>query len=237
MLFALDWIDQLRDGLFSALVSLIEALNFEGLSYMLTSHTLVTLISLIMGAVLCFAGFRYHKLVHAFMGAALLGSFGWFLGMAANSETVVIAAVYTTMMMIIGFFFIYVCYFLNVYGMAFVFLVALGAPFRGAFYGMSIWFACILAFAISAIYSKYKLVMSAIFGGCMLGLTFYKASPASAIIITGGCIAMGIVVQLKLQKRYELRKQQALEEEVKKYPYGPGIAYGWEDPTLKHLKH
>ena len=235
MLFALDWVDLVRDGIASFLVSVFNALNFSALSTMLTANWFWSTLSILLAFTLCYYGFRFHRTVHAVFGAMILGTFGWYLGIAANPNTAAIAWVYAVMSVMIGFFGIYIGYFINVFTMGFLFSIALSAPFRSAFLGTSIFFSLILAFIGCIIYAKFKPVMTAVYGGITIAVIFYRVDPILSLIIGVFCMITGILFQHKMVKIYQKHLQKELEEQVKKYPYGPGIAYGWDDPTLKDI--
>lgn len=232
MLFALDWMKKTWDAMVSAICTLTEGLDLFTVSAAISSLWPVLAACLTAGLLLCFLGFRYHKFVHGITGGILLGALGWHIGQVINAGQLSIAAVYAVMLAIVGFFTWYLCYFLNVFiGGCFLFLAVL-APFRAGLQEYALLIAILLSVIYCAFYIKYKMAMTAVTGAIVLGMAMLNSSPAVSAIIVCGCIASGIYVQLVLRRRYEKQKIISMQEQLEKYPYGPGLVYGWEDPTI-----
>lgn len=234
MLFALDWMKRTWAMMLSAIRTLTEGLDLFSVSEAIREYDQVVIVCSIAGIIFCFLGFRYHKFVHGLIGGILLGALGWHLGQGINAEQISVSAVYTVVLAIVGFFVLYMCYFLNVFvGGCFLFLAVL-APCRLALQNYIFLLAVLSATIYCVIYIKYKMVMTAVTGAVMLGLVFFYSSPVISAVIAFGCTAAGIYAQLVLQHRYEEKKRLSMQEQLEKYPYGPGLVYGWQDPTLSH---
>lgn len=232
MLFALDWMKRTWNAMVSAVQTLTEGLDLFTFSAAIRDVRLVLIVCLAAGILLCFLGFRCHKLVHGIAGGILLGAFGWHIGQVINAGQISISAVYAVVLAIVGFFLLYLCYFLNVFvGGCFLFLAAL-APFRAVLQGYVLLTAALPAVIYCVLYIKYKLAMTAVTGAVVLGLAFFISSPAVSVVILCVFTAAGIYVQRILRRRYENQKVVSMQEQIEKYPYGPGLVYGWEDPTL-----
>lgn len=234
MLFALDWIKRAWSAIFSDILALTEGLNLFSVSAAINSSALIMIACLTAGLTLSLYGFRYHKLVNGFAGGILFGTLGWNMGLLINENQITIAAIYMVILAILGFFLLYLCYFFQILtGGWFLFLAVLD-PFRAALQEYLLLAAFLLAVLYCAFYIKYKLPMTAVTGAILLGLAMLCHTPGGAALIACGCIAAGIYVQLELRRRYEKKIEQAMQEQYEKYPYGPGLVYGWPDPTLSH---
>ena len=232
MLFALDWMKRTWSSIISAILSFTDGLNLFSVSAALRAFWLIAAAVIIAGAVLCFLGFRFHKLVHGFIGAALLGALGWYIGTLVNRTQITVWAVWAVTFTIVGFFVIYLCYFLNVLAGGYLLFLAILAPLKNLLNGYIIFIALVLAVIYCAFYIKYKLAMTAVTGAILLGLVFYGISPIISLIITVVFAAAGIYAQITFRRKYEAQMRKSMQEQIKKYPYGPGLVYGWEDPTL-----
>lgn len=232
MLFALEWMKNTWAAMVSAIHSFTEGLELFSVSAAICSFLPVLLICLVAGIIWCFLGFRFHKFVHGIIGGILLGALGWNIGRVIKAEQVSIAAVYAAMLAIAGFFVLYMFYFLNVFGGSFFFFLAALATFEIVFQEYVFLIAAILALIYCILYVKYEMVMTAVTGAILLSLVVLNISPVISGILGCGCTAAGIWIQTVLRHRYEARETQLMQEQLEKYPYGPGLVYGWPDPTL-----
>lgn len=233
MLFALDWMKNVWDGMVSWLLGLTNDISTASISSVLTSHWLLLIGCLLAGLALCFGGFRCHKLVLGLTGGVLGGLFGWQLGCMISGRASSTPVVYATFFVISGFFVAYLLYFGIVFSGGWLLFAAILPLFSEALHSHKLWIAAVLAVAYSAIYIKYKLVMSAVSGALVLGILAFSLSPAAGAVIACACIPGGICVQRILKRKYDERKVRERQEELEKYPYGPGIAYGWPEPKSK----
>ena len=230
MLFALDWIKRTWDSMVSWILALTEGLNLASLSAALTGHVLVLAGCCLGGLVLCAAGFRYHKLVIGLTCGVLAGIFGWYAGRAVNAGLLTVPAVYAAMLSVTGFFACYLLYFLAVFaGGWFLFLAGL-ASWAGALRVGHLWIAALLAAGYTALYIKYKPALSAVTGALLLGLLAVSRSPALGALTACACAAGGIPLQRRLKARDDARRSRDAQAQREKYPYGPGLAYGWPEP-------
>lgn len=232
MLFALEWMKNIWGIMVSAIRTFTEELDLFSVSAGISGFWPVLIFCLAVGLTLCFLGFRYHKFVNGIVGGMLLGCLGWYIGQTINARQMSISAVYAIILAITGFFVFYLCYFLNVFvGSGFLFLAVLaGAELRE--YGFLL--AVVLAVIYCVLYIKYKLAMTAVTGAALLGLAVFNRSPFTAAVLFCVCIASGIYVQRMLRRRCEKQRAFSMQAQLEKYPYGPGLVYGWQDPTLSN---
>lgn len=233
MLFALDWFKRTLGSIVSAIRALTDGLDLFLISSALREFWLVAVASAIAGVVLCFLGFRYHKVVHGLIGSALFGRLGWHIAQMLGSTQITALVVYATLFAIVGFFVMYICYFLNVFAGSYLLLLALFAPVSSLFKGYTLA-AFLLGIICCVLYVKYKLDATALSGAMILSLMFFGISPALSLIILGSLTFAGIYVQGIVRCRYEDLMKISMQKQIEKYPYGPGLAYGWEDPTVSH---
>lgn len=233
MLFALDWMNDVWDSMVSWLLESTNNISIASISSAILSHWLIFIGCLLVGLVLCFGGFRYHKLVLGAIGSVLCGIVGWHLGHAVNESAISIPVVYATFMVIGGFCISFLLYFFVVFSGGWFFFVALLSMLSGVLLINKLWIAALLAALYSAFYIKFKLVMSALSGALLLGIIAFSFSPTVGAAVAGACALVGICTQVILKKRYNARKVRERREEIEKYPYGPGIAYGWAEPKSK----
>ena len=236
MIFALDWIQSVIDSFSIAISKLIAGLSYSSISSLFYLNDFILIFVIIAGLLLCFYGFKSHKLVNGVIGASILGFIGWNIGHVINNAVPSVSAIYTISLCIIGFFCIYLCYFVNVLLGAWLFATATLFPIQNILGGHVIWLSFLPAIIFCVFYIKFKLQMTAVSGAIILGLLVYPYSPALGMITALVCGILGIIVQLRLRKLHEIKLAKELEEQIAKYPYGPGLAYGWEDPTIAHIK-
>lgn len=234
MLFALDWMKEMWNAIAAAVQAFTENLNLLSISAAMNAFWPVLATWLIAGTVLCMSGFRYHKIVHGIAGGILLGTLGWHIGRMTNGTQIAVSVIYAVILMIAGFFIFYLCFFINILAGSYFLFTALMASFKVPLKGTAFWLAALAAIIYCAIYIKYKLAMTAVTGASILGLVFFGNSPLISFIVFCGCIPAGIYLQTILCRRYEKQRIRTMQEQVEKYPYGPGLAYGWPDPTLSH---
>lgn len=234
MLFALDWIKRTWDAIVSAIQTFTEGLDMFTVSAAISGFWPVLAVCLVVGLILCLLGFRYHKFVHGILGGIFLGGLGWHIGQIINASQVSVSAIYAAILALAGFFVLYLCYFLSVFIGGSLLFLAVPAPLREALQGYAPLIAALLAVIYCTLYIEYKLSMTAVTGAVILGLLAFNSSPAIAAVIFSACTPAGIYVQIILRGRYERQKELSMKEQLEKYPYGPGLVYGWEDPTLSH---
>lgn len=230
MLFALDWMKTTWNSILAWILNLTEGISIASIASALTGHGLVLTGCLLAGLVLCTFGFQCHKLVLGLICGVLFGCLGWYLGRGMNAEDLSIPTIYAALLAVPGFFTWYLLYFFPVFTSGWFFFLAVLAPLSGLLQGNQLWIAAILAAAYSAFYIKYKLVMSAVTGAVGLGLLACAISPVLGAAIACACTAGGIYLQLKLWKQHEAKRAIEAQRQVEKYPYGPGLAYGWTEP-------
>lgn len=230
MLISLNWIQRTWDSIIAWILSLANGISVPSISCAMTAFWPVLILCLAAGLALCFVGFRYHKLVLGLMCGLLFGFLGWQLGGSINGESVSVPVMYALFFFIPGFFLSYLLYFLPIFSGGWLFFLGVMAPCVPALHGHQMWIAAVLAVGYSILYIKFKLVMSAVTGALVLGLLAYALAPAVGAVVVCACIAGGIVCQFYLRRRQITKREQAIREDREKYPYGPGIAYGWEEP-------
>jgi len=230
MLISLDWMKATWNSILSWILNLTEGISTGSIAAALTCHPVVLTGSLLAGLALCAFGFRCHKQVLGMICGALLGWLGWQIGCGVSTENISIPAIYGALLAVTGFFTFYLLYFLAVFAGGWFFFLAVLAPLSGALQGNALWIAALLAALYSGFYSKYKLVMSAATGALVLGLLAYALTPLFGGVTACACTGGGICFQLWLRKRYEAKRTAEAREQLEKYPYGPGLAYGWEEP-------
>lgn len=234
MLFALDWIQRTWNAAAAAVHAFTSALSLPAVSGAMTGFWPVLVACLLAGAVMCFYGFRYHKLIIGLVGAILMGVLGWYIGMWINRDQVAVAAIYAVLLALAGFFILYLCYFFGILAGSYFLFTAVLVSCQGVFQRYSGLVAFLLAVLYCGFYIKYKLAMTALTGAVILSLLVFSLSPAAAGALLCVFTAGGIYVQILLRRRYERLRIRLRQEELEKYPYGPGLAYGWPDPTLSH---
>lgn len=236
MLFALEWIRNVRSDLFDTIEAVIRDTSLESLSRLLTMNWMVVVLVMLIGLGLCFWGFRIHRYCHGLASAVLLGVLGWALGHVIPGSHPASPAVFAVLFFFVGFFVFSLGYFANVFVCDFLLMLALFPETREIMGNHFLWLAFFPALVACIFYVKYKLVCSALFGAVVLSLLFYRLSPWLSLSLLVAFSIGGIVVQLILKRIYDLKRLEIMREQIELYPYGPGLAYGWEDPTLKHYK-
>lgn len=233
MLFALEWIRSVRTNLFSAIGAMLAEPSLARISQLLTVNWIVILLAALIGSGLCFWGFRIQRHCHGLASAVLFAVLGWALGQVVPAARPSSPTFYAVSFFILGFLIFSMGYFCNVLAGCWLFCLALLCPVRGLLGTLYLWLAFIPAFFLCILYVRFKLAGSAAFGAVLLGLLCYSRAPWSFYVITAVLLPLGIIVQTLLQDRYFRKKREMLEAQMEKYPYGPGIAYGWKDPTLE----
>ncbi len=233
MLISQDWMKATWSSILSWILNLTDGICAASIAAALTCHGLVLIGCLLAGLALCCFGFRYHKLVLGMICGVLLGWLGWHIGCGVNTENISVPAIYAVLLAMTGFFTFYLLYFLAVFTGGWFFFLAVLAPLSRILQGNELWIAALLAAVYSAFYIKYKLAVSAVTGALVLGLLAYALTPLFGAVTACACTAGGICLQLELRKRYEAKRTAEAREQLEKYPYGPGQAYGWEEPRGK----
>lgn len=230
MLISHEWMKSAWNSIVSWILSLTEGICFASIASALTRHWLVLSGCLMAGLVLCIFGFRFHKVILGLVSSMLLGYLGWHIGCGINTDSISVPAIYAALLAVAGFFTCYLLYFLPVFSGGWSFFLAALAPLIGLLQGHRLWIAAILAAVYSAFYIKYKLAMSAVTGALGLGLLVCSVSPGLGAVTACACSVGGICLQLKLRKQYEIKRRSEAQKQIEKYPYGPGLAYGWTEP-------
>lgn len=233
MLISQNWMKATWQSILSWILNLTEGISAGSIASALTCHPLVLAGCLLAGLGLCLLGFRCHKLVLGCICSVLLGWLGWYIGSGVNVGNISVPAIYGALLAITGFFAGYLLYFLAVFSGGWFFFLAVLAPLSGLLQGHVLWIGALLSAAYSAFYIKYKLVMSAVTGALALGLLAYALSPLFGLAAVCACTAGGIRHQLWQRKRYDAKTAREAREQLEKYPYGPGQAYGWQEPQRK----
>ena len=236
MLFALAWMKRVWQSFMALIFGLADRITVPLISDTMTGFWLTALFCIVSGLVLCTQGFHYHKLIHGLTGSVVLGCLGWYAGVQVSPDQLSTRVVYALVAVIAGFFTLYLMYFLNLLIGGWYFFLALLAPFGGVIHGFRYWIAILLAVAYCWLYVKHKMVMSGVTGAIVLALAAWNLSPVlSAVVLIAGSVG-GNMIQRVLYERWRQKKLKEAQEEVEKYPYGPGLAYGWPDPTLQRSR-
>lgn len=231
MLFALDWMQRTWDKIVSAISLFAQGLTIPGIAQWMTSTWLILIACLIGGIVLCTYGFRRHKLISGIAAAALFAYWGWLFGGVMNPEQTTTWILYAVLFAIAGFVLGYMFYYLNVFAGSWFLFIAIFELF-GLSVGYRFWFGLLGAVVFTMLYVRYTPVMTAISGAIVLGIMSVKIH-VLASLVTVILIAGGIILQLFLERRHNLLLDREMQEQIEKYPYGPGLAYGWEEPPLR----
>ncbi len=230
MLFALDWMKASWDRVISQVLGLAEGLSIASIASALTDGWPVLIGCLLVSLALCGSGFRYHKLVIGATCSVLLAVLGWHIGRGIDTQHITVPALYALFLAIAGYFVFYILYSLAVFSGGWFFFLAATAPFAARLLDHRLWIAALLAAAYSVIYARYTLVMSSVTGALVMGLLAWSLSPGLGAFIFCAGGAGGIFLQRRLKREYDAKRVREAQEQLEKYPYGPGLAYGWPEP-------
>lgn len=229
MLFALDWIWNALETIRLEVVRLVEGTTFTSISVAMTGFWPVLVFCALMSAWLWGYGFQKHKMISAIIGALLMGSIGWRIGMISNEAYLSTSIVYALLLGMAGYVAFYILYHISLLVGGFLFFYA-ACGMLPKLTPYAVWIALGLTIVYIILFVVFKLVMSVVTGSVLLGMMFYLISPIVAVMVTIVLIASGTPLQFYLRRRYRDRLNREYQEQLTKYPYGPGLVYGWPEP-------
>lgn len=237
MIFALDWIKEQLVNIKNAVDWVFSGLTLNEISYTLTSSVLLIILCTAGAILLCVYGFRLHKLVSGLAGAGYMSLFGYYIGARANPEYWSMHILYGVIFALIGFAVFYGLYQLNVFAGAVFLFYALCMQLGGFFAEQALWITLVSALVYCILFVSDQLVMSSVTGALILALMVWKLHPPASLLTGIAALLSGIPLQLMLRQRYfdYLNSEAAIDKE--KYPYGPGLVYGWEEPKRTGSAH
>lgn len=224
MLYAIEWIRESCQRIAGFIERFISNVTLASIGAALTGGWLILLLCVLAGLALCFYGFKCHKLVSGLLGGVELGYIGWLVGAATGSTFITVPILYALVLSIMGFFILYMVYQINVLLVGFLFLHALCTGVLGLSSEHALWAASLGAVVNCILYVRSPKIMSALAGAALLGVIarqlFGDAMGAATCLAAA---AGGVVVQFIAKRRYDARLAREEEEQLVKYPYGPGI--------------
>ena len=124
MLFALDWIWNALETIRLEVVRLVEGTTFTSISVAMTGFWPVLVFCALMSAWLWGYGFQKHKMISAIIGALLMGSIGWRIGMISNEAYLSTSIVYALLLGMAGYVAFYILYHISLLVGGFLFFYA-----------------------------------------------------------------------------------------------------------------
>lgn len=220
MLIALAWIEEKLSLFYAFILDTFGGVSLTSITATLTG-SLPFMICLILAALLlCYLGFRLHKLVSGLIAGALFGYLGWRLGMLIGSAYISIQVLMALILGTIGFFFLHIVYPISVFLSSFLFACALYAAVFPA--SAPAWLHLVLPLVFAAgycvLYIQHKKIMTALTGGILLMLLLPDVLLLPVRI--GICVAAaasGIWVQTILMRKAAEKKCREEDEYRRKY--------------------
>lgn len=220
MLIALAWIKEKLTLFYMFILAVLEGTSLNAITATLKSSLASMICFTLLALLLCYLGFRVHKLVSGLVSSVMLGYIGWLLGAMIGPAYLSIQVLVALLLSLLGFFFLYLFYPVNVLLASFLLTYALCALVLTPFLPAGLMLAVALVFAVlyCILYVRHQKIMTSLTGAILLFLSLpdvfslpFKAGIALAVV------ASGIWVQTILMRNAAARQQ--LEAEAYRVKY------------------
>jgi len=210
MLFATDWIKQRLFTGYHAALRFLDGLTFESVNDLFERNPRLALLLGLVAIALILTGFRTHKFISGFFGAAAMGYLGWSIAESFEMGFLSVNVLFTLIFSAIGFLALY-----------FFYMIAFGfGIFCLSYILLRILFPCnmlqtiIFAGLITLVYALFlthrHTIRTPIEGAALLELTVLRfISPLTAIPIFAVIVTAGIVIQTHMKKKYDQIQRDA----------------------------
>lgn len=210
MLSATDWVRQQLFTGYYATLRFLDGLTFESVNGLFERNPRLALLLGLVAVTLILTGFRTHRFISGFFGAAAMGYLGWQIAASFEMGFISVNVLFMLIFSAVGFLILYVFYVITfgfgIFSLSFILL--------RTFFPFNMLQTTIFAGLITVVYSIFLIrrhtIRTPIEGAALLELTVLRfISPQTAILIFAVIAAAGIILQTHMKKKYDQIQRNA----------------------------